>query len=473
MTASNERTAAPREFAAPGKTAPPLHHRPGIILAVIVGCQLMIGLDTSVVTIALPEVRQGLGLSTGGLAWIQNSYMLAFGGLLLLGGRAGDVFGRRRTFTAGIALFTAASLLGGLANAGWWLLAARTLQGVAAAVAAPSAMALIATNFQGPARVRALSVFSAVTGAGAAVGMIVGGVLTEAGSWRWVFFVNVPVGLVLMLVAPRVLSGTRRRPGRFDLGGAVASTLGMTALVYALIRAGEDGWGDGRALAAFGAAAVLLAAFVAVEARVRQPIMPLWLLTGRDRAASYLTQLGLAAGMFGAFFFLTQYLQQVLGYGPLRAGAAFLPMVGMQFAVVRTAPRVMQRLGAKPLVVTGTVLLTAGLLWLTRLSPGDGYAGGLLVPFMLMGAGGGMAVLPLNATILASVEPEQSGAASGVAQTMLWSGGSLGSAAMVTTYGSASSGHDVVAGMDAAFTTGAVFAAAALLVAALVLRVRR
>jgi EmrB/QacA subfamily drug resistance transporter len=473
LTASNERTAAPREIAAPGKTAePPLHHRPGIVLAVIVGCQLMIGLDTSVVTIALPDVGRGLGLSTGGLAWIQNSYMLAFGGLLLLGGRAGDVFGRRRTFTAGIALFTAASLLGGLADAGWALLAARAAQGVAAAVAAPSAMALIATGFEGHARIRALSVFSAVTGAGAAVGMIVGGVLTEAGSWRWVFFVNVPVGLLLMLVAPRVLTETERRPGRFDIGGAVASTLGMTALVYALIRAGEEGWGDSRGLTAFGAAAVLLAAFVAAEARVRQPIMPLWLLTGRDRAASYLTQLCLTAAMFGSFFFLTQYLQQILGYGPLRAGAAFLPMVGMQFAAVRTAPRLMRRLGARPLVIAGTVLVGAGLLWLSRLSPGDGYAEALLVPFILMGAGGGMSVMPLNATILASVKPEQSGAASGVAQTMLWSGGSLGSAVMVTVYGSAASGQ-AVDGMAAAFATGAVFAAGALLVALLVLRVRR
>jgi len=471
VTASNERTAAPPEPDAPGKAAAS-HHRPGTVLAVIVGCQLMVGLDTSVVTIALPDVRQGLGLSTGGLAWIQNAYMLAFGGLLLLGGRAGDVFGRRRMFAAGVALFTAASLLGGLADAGWWLLAARAVQGAAAAVAAPSAMALIAQNFEGPARVRALSVFSAVTGAGAALGMVAGGMLTEAGSWRWVFFVNVPVGAVLLLVAPRVLAETPRRPGRFDLGGAVASTLGMTALVYALIRAGSDGWDDGRTLAAFAAAAVLLAGFLAIERSVRRPVMPLWLLTGRDRAASYLVQFLLTAGMFGAFFFLTQYLQQVLHYGPLRAGAAFLPMVATQFAVVRLAPRLMARAGARPLVAAGALLLAGGLLWLSRLSPGDGYAAGLLVPFLLMGAGGGLSIMPLNATILASVEPDQSGAASGVAQTMLWTGGAVGSAVMVTVYGSAVSGADISRGMDAAFATGAVFAAAALAVAVLVLRVR-
>ncbi|TYK46333.1 MFS transporter [Actinomadura decatromicini] len=433
----------------------------------------MIGLDTSVVTIALPQVRDGLGMTTGGLAWVQNSYMLAFGGLLLLGGRAGDVFGRRRAFTAGVAVFTAASLLGGFATAGWWLLAARTAQGVAAAVAAPSALALIATSFQGAERVRALSVFSAVTGAGAAIGMLAGGALTEAGSWRWVFFVNVPAGVALWLAARRVLAETGRRPGRFDAGGAVTSTAGMSALVYALIRAGSDGWGDARALAAFGAAGVLLAAFVAIEWRAREPVMPLWLLTGRDRAASYLIQLLVVASMFGAFFFLTQYLQQALGYGPLRAGVAFLPVVGLQFATVRLVPRILPRVGARWLVVAGALALGLALLWLSRLSAGDGYAAGLLGPFLLLGFGGGLTIMPLNVTILGSVGPEHSGAASGVAQAMLWTGGSLGSAAMVTVYGSAHSGHDVVSGMDAAYATGAVFAAAAVLVALLVLRVRR
>lgn len=434
----------------------------------------MIVVDTSIVTIALPQVGDGLGLSTGGLAWIQNSYMLAFGGLLLLGGRAGDVFGRRRAFTAGIVLFTAASLLGGFAAEGWWLLAARTVQGAGAAVAAPSAMALIATSFEGAARVRALSVFSAVSGAGSAVGMLAGGVLTEAGSWRWVFFVNVPVGVALALLAPRVLTETGRRPGRFDIAGAVASTVGMTALVYALIRAGSDGWGDRRALAAFGVAAVMLAGFVAVERRAGEPVMPLWLLAARDRVASYLTQFLMVAGMMGAYFFLTQYLQQVLGYGPLRAGLAFLPLAGTQFATVRTVPRLLPRLGARPLVAAGTALVAAGLLWLSALSPGDGYTAGLLGPFLLMGMGGGLSIMPLNVTILASVGPEDSGAASGVAQAMLWSGASVGSAVMVTVHGAAASGHGGVAdGMDAAFATGAVFAASALLVALLVLRVRR
>ncbi|WP_242906905.1 MFS transporter [Actinomadura terrae] len=478
MTTSNERTAARGEFAAPTAAAPPVHHglfqsllhRPGVLLGVIVSCQLMITLDTSVVTIALPRVREGLGLSTGGLAWIQNSYMLAFGGLLLLGGRAGDMFGRRRAFTAGIAAFTAASLVGGFATSGWFLLAARTAQGVAAAVAAPSAMALIASNFEGAARVRALSVFSAVSGAGGAIGMLVGGVLTEVGSWRWVFFINVPVGVVLALLAPRVLVETARRPGRFDVAGALTSTAGMTALVYGLIRAGSDGWGDARTLAAFAIAALLLAVFTVVEWRVRQPIMPLWLLTGRDRAASYLVLLLYVAGIFGSFFFLTQYLQQNLGYGPLRAGAAFLPLVGLQFVTVRLVPRVLPRTGARPLVVLGTLLLGAGLLWLSQLSAGDGFVSGLLGPFVIIGLGAGLTILPLNATILASVEPEHAGAASGVAQAMLWSGASLGSAVLVAVQGSQ---DDPMSGIDAAFAAGAVFAAAALLVTLVVMRVRK
>jgi len=477
VTASNERTAASRESAAPTATAPPFHHRllyrPGVMLAVIVGCQMMIVLDTSVVTIALPQVRDGLDLSTGGLAWIQNSYMLAFGGLLLLGGRVGDVFGRRRTFATGIVAFTVASLLGGFATSGWFLLAARAVQGAAAAVAAPSAMALIATNFQGPARVRALSVFSAVSGAGSAIGMLVGGVLTEAGSWRWVFFVNVPVGIVLVLLAPRVLTETEPRPGRFDVGGALASTLGMTALVYGLIQAGSDGWSDRPALAAFVAAAVLLGLFVAIQARVRQPIMPLWLLTGRDRAASYLILLLVAGGMFGAFFFLTQYLQQNLGYGPLRAGVAFLPLVGLQFATVRFLPRVLSRIGTRSPVIIGTLLVTAGLLWLSQISAGDGYIAGVLGPFLLIGTGGGMLMLPLNVTILGSVTPEHSGVASGVAQAMLWSGGSLGSAVLVTVHSEASPTADALDGMGAVFATAAAFLAAAFLAAVLVMRVRR
>ncbi|MFG2001043.1 MFS transporter [Spirillospora sp. NPDC048911] len=451
---STRRTGA---LAAPG---PPRVPHPGIALAVIVGCQLMIGVDTSVVTIALPDIRAALGLSTGGLAWIQNSYMLAFGGLLLLGGRAGDIFGRRRVFVAGVVTFTLASLLGGVAGGGGLLIAARTLQGAAAAVAAPSAMALIAASFEGAARVRALSIFSAVTGAGAAIGMILGGVLTEWASWRWVFFVNLPVGAALTLLAPRFITETAPRPGRFDLAGTFTSTLGMTALVGGFIRAGSDGWRDGVTLGAFAAASGLLGLFLLIESRVEQPIMPLRLFADRARAAAYTAQFLLVAAFFGAFFFLTQYLQEVLRYEPLRAGAAFVPLVGMQFVFVRSVPKFLPRFGARPIVATGTALIVVGLLWLTRLTPDSAYATSVLGPFLLMGMGGGLSIMPLNATILARVPAGDAGAASGVAQTMLWSGGSLGSAVMLTVFGA----HDgMVEGITAALAGGAVFAAAAFL----------
>jgi EmrB/QacA subfamily drug resistance transporter len=474
---------------APSPGAQPRTPHPDLVLAVIVGCQLMIGLDSAIVTIALPDIQHGLGVQAGGLAWIQNAYMLTFGGLLLLGGRAGDILGRRRVFVAGVVVFTLASLLGGLAGSGGWLVAARALQGLGAAIAGPSALALVATSFEGPARVRALSVFSAVTGAGGAIGMIAGGVLTDWTSWRWVFFVNVPLGVVLTVVAPRYIHETERRPGRFDLAGAFTATGGMLALVYGFIRAGSDGWRDGRTLISFALSGVLIAVFLVVETRARQPIVPLHLFADRDRAGALADMLLLCGGMFGAFFFLTQYLQDVLGFGPLQAGAAFLPMVLMQFACVRTVPRLLPRFGPKPVAVAGAVLVTAGLVWLSQISDGGDYVTSVLGPMLLMGMGGGLAILPLNLIILSSVPPRESGAASGLAQTMIWAGGGLGSAVFVTVYGTASrhaagrlpagvgsvarQHHVLTQGMASAFTAAAVFAACALAVALFVIRSKR
>lgn len=448
-----------------------------VLVVTALGSGLVL-LEGTVVNVALPALGSDLDASMHGLQWTVNAFTLSLSALTLLGGGLGDRLGRRRVYLVGIAWFGAASLLCGIAPSMSWLIAARTLQGIGGALIVPGSLALIQGSFHPDDRNRAVGWWAGMSGVAGAAGPVVGGGLIDVAGWRWVFFVNVPFGVVLAMLAPRILTETRRRSGRFDVAGAVASTAGMTALVYALIRVGSDGWGDGRALAGFAAAAVLLAGFAAVERRAGEPVLPLWLLTGRDRAASYLTQFLLVAAMFGAYFFLTQYLQQVLGYGPLRAGAAFLPMVVMQFATVRAVPRVLPRLGARTLVVAGTALVAIGLLWLSGLSPEDGYASGLLGPFVLVGAGGGISIMPLNATILGSVEPEQSGAASGVAQTMLWTGGSLGSAVLVTVHGSAVPdgavpGGAVVEGMTAAFAAGAVFAAAALLVALFVLRVRR
>src|SRR5438445_2871512 len=332
-----------------------------VVLAIVLACQLMLILDVSVVITALPKLQSTLGFSPAGLSWVQNAYTLAFGGLLLLGARAGDILGRRRVFVAGIALFTAASLLGGRAQSAWWLLAARTAQGVGAAVAAPSTLALLTLTYrEGRERTRALSFYSAISGGGGSVGLVVGGMLTSWASWRWGLFINVPIGIALILLAPRYLPETERRTGRFDLTGAATSTLGMTALVYGFVRAAADGWSDRGTVGAFAAAAFLLAAFALTELRAEQPITPLHLFASRERSGAYAARILVVGGMFGTFFFLTQFFQEVAGFSPLQAGVAFLPQSLVVFAMLLVVPRIMRRVGSGPLLVGGLVTALAG-----------------------------------------------------------------------------------------------------------------
>jgi MFS family permease len=298
-----------------------------VALAIVLCAQLMIILDMTVVNIALPSIARGLHFSAPSLSWVLNAYTLTFGGLLLLGGRAGDILGRRRVFMAGIALFTAASLAGGMATSPGWLLAARAIQGAGGAIASPAVLALITASFtEGRERTRALGLYTAVAMGGASLGLVLGGVITEWVSWRWVLFVNVPIGAAVLLFAPRFLGESQRLPGRFDIAGALTSTAGMVTLVYAFIRAASSGWHDALALGSFGAAAVLLGLFLVIETRARQPITPLRLFAHGGRSGSYVARLLLVAGMFGMFFFLTQLVQDVLRFSPLRAGIAFLPM---------------------------------------------------------------------------------------------------------------------------------------------------
>src|SRR4030095_9857146 len=278
-------------------------YHPALALTIIAASQLMVVLDATIVNIALPQMQQALGFSTTSLSWGPHVYPLPFGGLLLLGGRAGDILGRRRVFVAGILVFTLASFLGGLATSAGWLLAARALQGVGAAIAAPTALSLITTNFaEGEERNRAFGVFSAVAVSGSAIGLVAGGVLTSWASWRWVLFVNVPIGILLAALAPLYITESERQPGRFDLGGALTSTAGMTALVYGFIRAAQQGWSTPGTIGSFIAAAVLLAVFLLIETRTSQPITPLHLFRDRNRAGSSAIMLALAAAMFGQFF---------------------------------------------------------------------------------------------------------------------------------------------------------------------------
>ncbi|MEU1388016.1 MULTISPECIES: MFS transporter [unclassified Nonomuraea] len=449
------------------------HQRnPGLVLAIVLICQTMFILDTNVVNIALPDIQHDLGFSATGLSWVLNAYMLAFGGLLLLGGRVGDIVGQRRALVGGVAVFTLASLAGGLATSAGMLLAARAGQGIGAAVAAPTVLALITVGFPDPARrARALGAYAAVSGSGAAIGLIAGGMLTDWISWRWVLFVNVPIGIVLLILAPLFVTETERHPGRFDLAGSLTSTLGMTALVYGFIRAAEQGFGDAITLGALGVAAVLLVLFVAVESRARQPIVPLRLFADRNRAGGYVVLLFVLAAGNGMFFFLTQFLQQVRGYSPLQAGFAFVPLALVILASSAAAARLLPRLGAKTLIAVGAAAISLALLWMTRLTPQTGYVSALLGPMMIAGLGMGTLLVGATTVLSSGIRAEDAGAASGLLNVMQQIGGALGLAILVTVFGAATRAahgpaHQVLTeGVTTAFTVAAAFTAGAILLA--------
>ena len=476
--------------APPGRDAPRrgYGHR-GIALIILLCAQLMVILDATVVNIALPEIERGLNFSATSLSWVMNGYTLTFGGLLLLGGRAGDILGRRRLFLTGVSLFTVASLAGGLATSAGLLLAARAAQGVGGALASPAVLALIVGSFpEGRERTRALAIYTGVITGGASLGLVLGGVITEWLSWRWVLFINVPIGLIALAAAPRFVSETPRQPGRFDVAGALTSTLGMAALVYAFIRAAASGWGDGLAAGAFALAVVLLAAFLLTETRARQPITPLRLFADASRSGSYAARLLLVAGMMGMFFFLTQFLQDILGFSPLRAGIAFLPMTIMVFGVSRAAPRLMTRAGPRAMMIAGMVPVIIGMAWLSRVSPGTGYWTGVVGPMVLLGGGMGTVFVPLTTASLAGVQPADSGAASSMVNVMQQVGGALGLAVLVAVYGTATrdaarhplpgataalQAHHVLAhGMATAFLLAAILDAVALIVIITLIRTR-
>src|SRR4051794_33257373 len=425
--------------AAPRVAAPPRRgHHPGIALAVIAACQLMVVLDATIVNIALPSIQTALNFQTADLSWVLNAYTLTFGGLLLLGARAGDILGRRRVFVFGILLFSLASFLGGLATSSSWLLLARALQGVGGAIASPTALALITTNFaEGRERNRAFGVFAAVSGSGAAIGLIAGGMLTEWLSWRWVLFVNVPIGIFIALLVPLYLSESERHPGRFDLAGAITSTLGMTSLVYGFIRAGQDGWADSLTIASFAAALVLLGSFVRIELSSEQPITPLHLLKDRNRSGAYLIMLCLAAALFSMFFFLTLFVQDVLGYSPLKAGFAFLPVSATIIVVAQFSSRNLLKFGPRPFMLVGSVLTAVGLGWLSQISADSSYVTGILLPIVIFAAGMGNLFVPLTISAVSNVSPAESGAASGLLNVMQQVGGSLGLSILVTVFSTA------------------------------------
>jgi EmrB/QacA subfamily drug resistance transporter len=441
------------------------------VLTIILLSYLMIVLDISIVITALPKMQLDLAFSATSLSWVQNAYTLAFGGLLLLGARAGDILGRRRMFVAGLALFTAASLVIGLAPSAAWLLGARVAQGVGAAILAPSTLAMLTASFpEGPERTRAVAYYGAVAGVGASLGLVLGGVLADWISWRVGFFINVPIGIAMIAAAPRFLPETERRSGRFDLPGALASTLGMTALVYGIVRSADAGWGDPLTVAALAAGAVLLALLVLNEWRAAQPIMPLRLFASGERSGAYAGRVLFLGAMMGFWFFITQFLQTVYGYTPLQAGVAFLPMTLANFAVALATPRLTRRFGNPLLLAGGLTITLIGMAWLSRLTADTPYLTGIALPMILIGAGQGGALGPFTAAGIAGVSGEDAGAASGLVNAAHQLGGSVGLGILVTVFAAAGSvttldaPHLLAHRVSTALTAGTVMLALALVV---------
>ena len=423
----------------PGPATAGGRRRLGVALLVIATAQLMVVLDATIVNVALPHIQRALGFSGSGLEWVVNAYAITFGGLLLLGGRAGDILGRRRVFVFGLLLFSAASLLGGFATSEWWLLTARAVQGVGGAVIAPTALALITTNFpEGGERNRAFGVYAAMAGAGSAAGLLLGGILTTYLSWRWVLFVNVPIGVLVAVAAPRVLSESPRRPGRFDAAGAVTGSGGVALLVYGLSRAAPAGisgvshWGDAQVVASLAASAALLVSFVLIERRSPRPLLPMRVLADRNRSGSYLIMLCIATGLFGLFFFLTLFIQNVLGYSAIRTGIAYLPFaIGVVLASA-VASQLVSRVGARPLILVGAAAVAGGMFWFSRLTEHAGYVSHLLGPMLVSSLGLGLVFVPLSLVALHNVAEQDSGVASSLLNTGQQVGGAIGLALLGT-----------------------------------------
>jgi len=422
----------------PGAHAADGNRRLGLALFVIATAQLMVVRDSAIANDALPHIQRALGFSGSGLEWVVTAYAVTFGGLLLLGGRSGGLLGRRKIFIAGLLLFSLASLFGGFATSEAWLLIARAAQGVGGAMIAPTALALITTTFpEGAPRNRAMGVYAAMSGGGAAVGLIAGGLLTTYLSWRWVMFVNVPIGIVTAILAGYVLSESTRRRGRFDLPGAITSTAGVALLVYGLSNASTDQagvshWTDAKVIVSLAAAVVLLVTFALIESRSRHALMPLRILENRSRTGAYVVMLCLATAMFGIFFFLTIFVQEVLGYSALRSGVAFLPFAGTVVLMSGVVSQLISRVGARPFMVAGASITAVGMYWFSHLTVHSQYVSGLLGPMLVTSVGLGMLFVPLSLVALNKVRGEDSGVASSLLNTGQQVGGAIGLAALGT-----------------------------------------
>ena len=408
------------------------------VLLIVLASYLMIVLDVSIVITGLPSIRRELEFSRTGLSWVTNAYALAFGGLLLLGARCGDLFGRKRMFLLGLGIFTLASLLIGVAPNAGWLLASRALQGVGAAVLAPATLALLSTHFaEGTPRNRAIGYHASIAGIGASLGLVLGGLLADAVSWRAGFFINLPIGIVLFVAARRHLRESERHAGELDLASALSSTFGMGALAFGLVRAAENGWDDRFALAALALGPVLLVLLVWNEARAAYPIMPLRLFAHGERARAYAARVLFLGGMGGFWFFTTQFLQGVLGLRPALAGLAFLPTTIPNFFAALAAPKLTRHFGNSRVLLAGLGIAAVGTAWLSVADAQSSYLADLAPPMLMIGVGQGLSLAPLTLAGLRGVEPRDAGAASGVLNAAQQLGLALGLAVLVVVFATA------------------------------------
>ena len=451
----------------------------GLLLAVVCVAQFMVVLDISIVNVALPDMQRDLHLSQNGLAWVLNAYTLTFAGFLLLGGRAADLWGRRRLFLIGVALFSLTSLIGGLAQTGGELIAARGLQGLGGAVLSPATLTILTTTFTEPrARARALGMWSAVAGAGGATGVLAGGVLTDLLSWRWILFINVPIGLLVLAVARFAITESRAEGERptLDWAGALTITAGLVALVYGVVSTDQHSWGSREVVSYLVAGVVLIGAFLVIESRHRHPLVPLRLFRSRALTGANLIMVLIGAVMFSVFFFLSQFLQNVQGYSPLRTGFAFLPMPLAIIVGTQLSSRLIGRVGARTLLVIGPLIASAGLLLLSRMHTGSSYALHVGIPGAIITFGVGMSFVPVTMAANSGVERRDAGLASGLINTTRQIGGSLGLAVLLTiaasrTHALAGSGPRVAetAGFDRTFAVSAAFMVLAAAVALIAL----
>jgi EmrB/QacA subfamily drug resistance transporter len=453
---------------------------PWVVLVLICFAQFMVILDATIVNVALPSIQKDLNLTEGNLQWIVNAYTLVFGGFLLLGGRAGDLLGRKRLFLIGLVIFTGASLIDGLANSEGMLIGARSLQGLGAALISPAALSIIATTFkEGSERAKALGVWAAIAIGGSAVGLVLGGVLTQYFSWPWIFFVNVPVGIATFALSSRLIPESRDEhvERNYDIAGAITVTGGLMALVYAIVDAQQAGWGSAKTLGFFALAAAMLVSFVVIELRTKAPLVRLSIFRIRSLLTANIAMFLAMSGMFAMFFFNTLYIQRVLGFGPLKAGIAFLPFSAGIMVSAGLASQFAPRLGVRPVAAAGFILSTAGLILLTQLPVHGSYLTNVLPSILLSSLGMGAVFMPLTLIATTGLEDADQGLASGLFNTSQQIGGALGLAILSTlatskTPSVGSPTANLVTGFHWAFGAGAVAMVVALGVMVAMLRSR-